>query len=690
MKIRLWGKAVSDAVLPLTGRKPSVALDVCRRAKLRLTQKAIRAVSPSGALDAATLRGLAFHTTLEVLSDRRVPMRAAGAVHTAMAWQLDGEFAADDELSIISEVVHLRGLKVGAEVVVQTTITGPNGRLVEQSTYRNRRSKSIGRDVGSTPLLPVIDLRDYAAAAVRERQLAGLSKASVLAKWDVTPARARNWAKATGDRNPIHVAGVFAKGFGYSGVVLHGLALAAMALEALRDAGHDTDSGSIRFRAPVVGFMPLELRNWPTPETFAITKGARDLVHICLGQAPDRPWTPQNHGIQLPLANGRESSTQLCQTALRAAAEAIGVDLPRLRPDWRRGYSAWFAAITSDEELTGARVGVAAVKMALRHPNDLQEESVQQVKPDSVLERYSVAGGVPSEDLAAVGKLVARLKRKRQMTNPAAAAIDWVRQHPEALALQGWNVIVLGGGAELAPTRPLLRWGAQVTAVVRSQPAREELSRIARGQPGSIDFVPSELADVTVTPRELADYLAQLPGHLVLCDALYAPSIAGLRAELGAQLLTERLLALRPKTALAFLGTPTDIYSLGDRLSDFSLTEQGPNYLMSKRLVRWRAAIAQAEGHLVSAPVAPLAITESVTQRPSFARAYRGAAHVGIATLPAAQARRLMAALLVHDLMNPDFDRSEPLWTTKAVHSGAWTSRMPIRARMALALLAGR
>ncbi len=522
--MRLWGKAVSDAVLPLTGRKPSVALDVCRRAKLRLTQKAIRAVSPSGALDAATLRGLAFHTTLEVLSDRRVPMRAVGAVHTTMAWQLDGEFAADEELSVVSEVVRLSGLKAGAEVVIQTTITGPNGRLVEESTYRNKRSKTIKRDVGLNQILPVIDLRGYAASAVRERQLAGLSNAPVVATWDVTPTRARNWAKGTGDRNPIHLAGALAKGFGYSGVVLHGLALAAMALEALRDAGHDTGSGSIRFRAPVVGSMHLELRNWPSAEVFAITSGARDLVHICLGEVPQRPWQPEGHGIQLPLVKGKESSTQLCQTALRAAAEAVGTGLPRLRPDWRRGYSAWFAAITSDQELAGARAGVAAAKGALRGPKDPQEESVQQVKPDSVLERYSVAGGVPTEDLAAVEKLVAKLKRKRQMTNPAAAAIDWVRQHPEALALQGWNVIVLGGGAELAPTKPLLRWGAQVTAVVRSRSAREELSRIARGQPGSIDFVPAELADVTVTPRELADHLAQLPGHLVLCDALYAPS----------------------------------------------------------------------------------------------------------------------------------------------------------------------
>ena len=120
-----------------------------------------------------------------------------------------------------------------------------------------------------------------------------------------------------------------------------------------------------------------------------------------------------------------------------------------------------------------------------------------------------------------------------------------------------------------------------------------------------------------------------------------------MRVSAAFDLLAERLAVDREGTALAYLATPTDAfyvpgevvagaraayatrgasrivqaplrtvtggrllapaYGRDDSVADIVVTQQGPNYVLAKRLQRWRGALAVSRGQLVSFNVAPAA-----------------------------------------------------------------------------------
>lgn len=57
---------------------------------------------------------------------------------------------------------------------------------------------------------------------------------------------------------------------------------------------------------------------------------------------------------------------------------------------------------------------------------------------------------------------------------------------------------------------------------------------------------------------------------------------------------------------------------------DCTVDQQGPNYLLAKRLQHWRAIIARHEGTVVSSNIAPASSTVSVTKAKLLAAAYAG------------------------------------------------------------------
>ena len=77
--------------------------------------------------------------------------------------------------------------------------------------------------------------------------------------------------------------------------------------------------------------------------------------------------------------------------------------------------------------------------------------------------------------------------------------------------------------------------------------------------------------------------------------------------------------------------------------------QQGPNYLLAKRIQRWRALAARADSVPVSLNLAPATRTKSVVKNRALAAAYAGAGRFGIEVFEPATSTALMAALLVHD-----------------------------------------
>jgi hypothetical protein len=107
-------------------------------------------------------------------------------------------------------------------------------------------------------------------------------------------------------------------------------------------------------------------------------------------------------------------------------------------------------------------------------------------------------------------------------------------------------------------------------------------------------------------------------------------------------------------------------------------------------LQRWRALVSREDGHTSSANVAPASNTASVTKNKMLAAVYKGAPAYGIEIFEPETTRVLMAALLVHDVSNPEaaarastsLDHPLDLFVQGAIHGGIW--RLPYQPRSIL------
>jgi hypothetical protein len=322
-------------------------------------------------------------------------------------------------------------------------------------------------------------------------------------------------------------------------------------------------------------------------------------------------------------------------------------------------------------------------------------------------------------------------------------AVGAVLDNPSWLRLDGRTVVVLGAAAEMGPLRSLLRWGATVAAVDLPRP--ELWARLlgeVRGSAGQV-LIPAVPGTSALADRAGVDLVHDLPtatawvsgvrGSLVLGNYVYADGAMNVRVSTAVDALGEQVLHARPDTALSFLGTPTDVFAVpgevveasarsyaerrtskvlrgplrtlsGGRLlrrsylpgedpgiNDSVVLQQGPNYLLAKRIQRWRATTARAQGGTVSFKIAPPTRTRSVVKNRALAAAYAGAHRFGVEVFEPGTANTLMAALLVHDLQ-VGTPRQEHPWQDEAyaaAHGGLWRAAYAPRSALGLAALLG-
>jgi len=326
-----------------------------------------------------------------------------------------------------------------------------------------------------------------------------------------------------------------------------------------------------------------------------------------------------------------------------------------------------------------------------------------------------------------------------------AEAVGLVIDNPDWLDLSDRTVVVLGAAAEMGPLRSLLRWGADVAAV--DLPRKDLWDRLigdTRRLAGSIT-IPVLEGSGPLTQRAGGDlvhdlsavtrWVAELAGPLVIGNYVYADGETNVRVSMAVDALTEHVVDERGRgdVALAFLATPTDVFAVpgaaversvdsyarrrtskvlrvplrtlsGGRLlrrnyvpgqdpgiNDSVVVQQGPNYLLAKRLQRWRATAYRGDGGVVSFKVAPPTRTRSVVKNRALAAAYAGAHRFGIEVFEPGTANTLMAALLVHDLRTGSPARPAP-WQDEAhaaAHGGLWTAAYDPRSALGLAALLG-
>ena len=324
-----------------------------------------------------------------------------------------------------------------------------------------------------------------------------------------------------------------------------------------------------------------------------------------------------------------------------------------------------------------------------------------------------------------------------------AEAVEAVLANPGWLDLSDVTVVAFGAGAEMGPVQSVLRWGGDVAAVDLSRPAiwsrlTETAQRYAGrlrlpARQGAGPLAERAGADLVRELPEIVQWLEKLDGRLVLGNYAYADGAMHVRVAMAVDALCDRLLTRRPDAALSCLATPTEVYAVpapavehsvqayqrpgklrpirrplkvvsGGRLlqrnyvpgadpgiCDSLVTQQGPNYALAKRLQRWRATIARADGRPVSLTVAPPTRTRSVMKNRALAAAYAGAHRFGVEVFEPGTANTLMAALLVHDLRQPSPPREHP-WLDEAAyaaHGGIWRAAYAPRSVFGLAALVG-
>lgn len=456
-------------------------------------------------------------------------------------------------------------------------------------------------------------------------------------------------------------------------------------------------------------------------------------------------------GVRFPT----DSSTATARATVAAAlhkVDPVGERAALHETNWRRGYLTHFSRLVEagvrapEDGVTIATEGLRAITDQMVHDNGPLTDAFTGGRPDE-WSTASIEGTAEPERELSVPYQGRRLRGadldaqlddwvRRGIVEPTFAdAIRLVQANPDWLRLEGDTVAVLGAAAEMGPYRSLVRWGADVVAVDLPRPdlqkrirdqAREGAGRVRIPAAG-----PDTGADLLHGLAPLATWLGGIDGRLVLGNYCYADGGTHVRLSMAADALGAHLLSRRPDTALAFLATPTDVFAVptgavttandayasgrrmirtplrlvsGGRLlqrnyppdveigiCDALVPQQGPNYVLAKRIQRWRATAARHDGATVSLNVAPATRTTSVIKNRALAAAYAGAHRFGIEVFEPATSNVLMAALLVHDLRADRTPLPEP-WREEAyaaAHGGLWTAAYHPRSALGLAAVLG-
>ncbi|WP_148132407.1 MaoC/PaaZ C-terminal domain-containing protein [Trueperella sp. HMSC08B05] len=650
---------------------------------------------------------LCFPTTVRTLRARSVPAPLLGMVHESLAWEVLRPLQVGERARVSSQVTGMELVEAGLAVEVTSMVAiGPTVHYVERARYLSRNpKKSAAESVGG-------QLADWEAPAVPDLRAEHGTRAGVLpvdgptlATFTLPAPTGRRWARISGDANPIHLSRVTAAPFDFSAAIAHGAALEALAHAALGLDGTAPASGASRFRAPTT--LPNKIELVAVGESWALVeqRTGRDLVHLAARPAAPPEIPPSR--VFLPRLDSKVSTTALGRRAFAAAAAAdpeavAAIDSVK---NWRKGYAAAVVRVTA---LDNPALGPDAARRALVYLGcavstvggtalaDLEPTTAPTTEPGPAAEPgQSTAADNPALTIPLRGArltgpaLRAQIESWRLagvLTDTAAARILAVADNPDWLDLSDLTFAVLGAGAELAPTRFLLKHGANVAGVVRPGPRRTKLEADARALPGALTLSPPEASDIVADPAAVAGWmLGERPD--VVVETLYAPGADFLLLALAADAV-ERMIAERGPALMAWYGSPSDAYVLGGEVFNGIIDLQGPNYILAKRIGRWRATDLAARGHRVSYNVAPMAETASVLSSATLRAAYRGMARMGLSSLPANTTSAIMGALLVWDARNTPVT-SENFLTEAAAPSGIWSQKRPPNELMKRAVLRG-
>lgn len=185
---------------------------------------------------------LSFPIVMKVLTAPDFPFGAVGAVHLNNVIEQKRALTVDDVLDIKVHAENLREHNKGLLIDLVTEITSAGevvwrqvSGFLAKGAKLSSSSPLAGGEKTDGVILPITELADpRPTATVR-----------------VTPSQIKDYAEASGDKNPIHVSGVGAKAFGFPAVIAHGMWSAARLLATLEGEIPSAARYTVQFAKPV-------------------------------------------------------------------------------------------------------------------------------------------------------------------------------------------------------------------------------------------------------------------------------------------------------------------------------------------------------------------------------------------------------------------------------------------------------
>jgi len=332
-----------------------------------------------------------------------------------------------------------------------------------------------------------------------------------------------------------------------------------------------------------------------------------------------------------------------------------------------------------------------------------------------------------------LSELGALLVERGMSTPDAGGALAWVGDEvleAGTLRLSGRKIAVLGGGAEMAPTRFWLEAGADVLWLDKEPPPRNwwESSAIS----GRL-YWPVDNADLLTRPREVLATLIAFADGVPLDVGLYAyapgqarelrltASMNAVVNALPSELIASVTMLVSPTVPTALL--PQDLAAMRARIErrpmweaicghigllgrgggsvavgDASVTRsvvgiQGASYQAAQYLGKILMAECWSQQGQLSAQTRPLRVsanTAAITRtrslsHPVFTAAFGGAAAFGVETLAPRQSRRINGLLALRDWLHPAL----PTPGSVRVHGGIHTLPYPLEPALRVAAAIG-
>lgn len=215
-------------------------------------------------LPATWLHMLAFPLSVHLMTGKDFPFPLVGLVHVANRITHHRPVGADERVDLAVHLADLRPHARGRQFdVVAEARAGDALVWSSVSTYlrRGKGSESDAEVPGGAASVDVTTL-------------------PMTSRWTVPADIGRRYGAVSGDRNPIHMASVTARAFGFPRAIAHGMWSKARCLAGLEGRLPDAWTVDVAFRQPVLLPSTVDYATAEQDGGWAFGLRSRDRVHL--------------------------------------------------------------------------------------------------------------------------------------------------------------------------------------------------------------------------------------------------------------------------------------------------------------------------------------------------------------------------------------------------------------------------